>query len=77
MLKNFCIHSERLRSFRAPDLPACRAMRVGKGADMVYCLRRDASDCGYALRFGSGFFCYHPRQNEIVTRTKSEMTVVS
>jgi len=52
-------------------------MRVGKGADMVYCLRRNAADCGYALPFGSGFFCYHPRQNEIVTRTKSEVTVVA
>lgn len=61
---------ERRQRCSAPDVTTCRAMRVGKNDDMVYCLRDDAANCGYALRFGSGFFCYHPKQREIVTRTK-------
>jgi hypothetical protein len=37
---------------------------------MIYCLMEEAQDCGYALRFGSGYFCHHPRRCEIVVRTK-------
>ena len=76
MPKNICLKSERRHNFCAPNLPACRAIRIGNGAAMVYCMGDNAANCGYSLRFGSGFFCYHPKQNEIVTRTKAVGTVV-
>jgi hypothetical protein len=60
------------RSWRLPNLAFCRALRFGQSDDMVYCMNENADTCGYALRFGSGFFCHHPKRGEIVARTKAK-----
>ena len=72
MAKTAGNQSKRPQTWRMPDLAFCRAMRFGQGDDMVYCMNEDADNCGYALRFGSGFFCHHPRRGEIVARTKAK-----
>jgi len=52
------------------DSEACRAQK-GAG-DLVECLApKQASLCGYALSFGYGYFCKHPRRDEIIEKTKS------
>lgn len=46
-------------------------MRFNHDDDMIFCLRDDVRDCGYAFRFGSGFFCHHPKRGEIVAQTNA------
>jgi hypothetical protein len=59
------------RAWKLPDLGLCRAIRFGASDHMIYCLRDDAGNCRYALRFGSGFFCHHPKRAEIVAHTST------
>lgn len=58
--------------WQVPDCAFCRAIRFGGEDDMVYCLMEDAHRCGYALRFGSGFFCHHPKRGEIMAQTTAK-----
>ena len=51
-----------------PDPAICRAKIAGY-ASHSYCLVEKPSACQYALSFGFEFFCRHPEQDEIVTRT--------
>jgi hypothetical protein len=40
--------------------------------DLVRCLSvEQASSCQYALPFGEGYLCKHPRRGEIIKNTKS------
>lgn len=49
-----------------PDVDLCAAKDTGAG-DLVDCLA--AHPCRWALPFGHGRFCRHPRSGEIVTLT--------
>jgi len=43
----------------------CRVKATGAG-DLVDCLMEKARFCQFALPFGYGYFCQHPRRNEFV-----------
>lgn len=46
----------------------CSAKELGAG-DLVDCLVENPV-CRWALAFGYGHFCHHPRRSEIVSRTR-------
>jgi len=54
---------------KLPDPAICRAKRAGFG-DYADCLVHLPVECGYALRFGEGYFCQHPQRADIIARTK-------
>jgi hypothetical protein len=51
-----------------PDLAICRARTV-RLTDYADCLVEKPFECPYALSFGYGVLCRHPRRDEIVART--------
>lgn len=52
------------------EIEKCRAKENGAG-DLVDCLALEQVHlCGYSLAFGSGYFCKHPRRDEIIENTK-------
>jgi hypothetical protein len=51
-----------------PDVENCRAKRVTYDYELVDCLIEHPL-CEFALAFGYGYFCRHPRRKEIVERT--------
>jgi hypothetical protein len=54
-----------------PDSENCRAKRVVDwDYSLVDCLIENPL-CKFALYFGSGVLCRHPRRKEIVERTKA------
>ena len=54
-----------------PDSENCRAKRVvDRDYSLVDCLIEHPL-CKFALYFGSGVLCRHPRRKEIVERTKA------
>ncbi len=48
------------------DAETCRARDLGID-NLVECLVKDPT-CNYAISFGTGFFCDHPRRKEIAAR---------
>ena len=55
---------------KLPDMKICRAkdMRIAGFCD---CLVEKPYECPYSLSFGGGFFCYHPKRNEIIQNTNN------
>jgi len=72
MAKKASKQSARRQSGSGLDIAVCRAMRFDHDDEMVYCLLENVRNCDFALRFGSGFFCHHPKRGEIVARTKAQ-----
>ena len=54
-----------------PDVAICRAKPSGFG-DYADCLVDDPRSCRYALSFGDGYLCRHPKRAEIVARTEAK-----
>ena len=56
-----------------PDMKICRAkdMHIPSFAD---CLVENPYECEHSLRFGYGFFCYHPNRKEIIRNTNNALT---
>jgi hypothetical protein len=51
------------------DIENCRAKK--RMADLVDCLSpQQAHLCGFSVGFGEGYFCNHPRRNELIEITK-------
>lgn len=59
-------------SDKLPDMESCRAKKVTDDYELVDCLIEHPL-CKFALAFGYGYFCRHPRRREIVERTKAAM----
>lgn len=54
-----------------PDINDCRAKQTDSlDYELVEPLIKHPK-FGFALRFGFGYFCQHPRREEIVERTKA------
>jgi hypothetical protein len=53
-----------------PDMESCRAKKVTDDFELVDCLIEHPL-CEFALAFGYGYFCRHPRRKEIAERTKT------
>lgn len=54
-----------------PDGETCRAKQTTcLDYELVDCLIEHPT-CRFALSFGFGYFCQHPRRKEIVERTRS------
>jgi hypothetical protein len=47
----------------------CRARSLWSVNEFAECLVPPPQNCGYALSHGDHYYCYHPRRQEIVTRT--------
>jgi hypothetical protein len=47
----------------------CRARSLWSVNEFAECLVSPPQHCGYAVNQGDHFYCYHPRHQEIVTRT--------
>ncbi len=61
-------------SSRAPEEPlpilaTCRARALGAITEFAECLAPEPSRCSHGLPFGDSRFCWHPRRQEIITRT--------
>jgi hypothetical protein len=75
MAKTAAIQARPRQSSLPSEISVCRAIRFGGDDGLIYCLQAEAGRCGYALRFGSGYFCHHPKRLEIVARTKTRCFV--
>ena len=54
---------------RPHDLAACRVLDIGYPR-YAECLCSGPNSCSYALPFGYGYLCQHPKLNEIMEGTK-------
>jgi hypothetical protein len=54
------------------DLSACRAQVSHTISALAYCLV-DKPTCTYAEPFNSKIFCFHPKRDEIIARTDSDL----
>lgn len=57
---------------KLPDMEHCRARNRDYDYELVDCLIEHPL-CEFALAFGYGYFCRHPRRKEIVERTKAAL----
>jgi len=53
-----------------PDISKCRAKDIGM-YHFAKCLVNNPIDCVYAFPFGNGFFCQHPKREEIIKNSKN------
>jgi hypothetical protein len=52
-----------------PFAERCRARSLWTVNEFAECLVSPPQNCGYAVSHGDHDYCYHPRRQEIVTRT--------
>ena len=61
-----------------PDLhdkhfpPECRVKAIGNITMFGECLTPPLQNCKHGLRFGDGYFCYHPQVTEIMAHTRRQ-----
>ena len=58
------------------EITHCRAVNIGVSG-FAECLCEGPNNCAFALPFGYGFLCQHPRMSEIIENTEKEKHGIS
>ena len=70
-------NNQNLAAASVPIGDMCRAAAIGSITEYAECQSLSPNGCPYRFPFGNVHFCRHPRQKEIVWRTKGTAGPVS